>query len=76
MRSPTGLPVWHGYRYDLSDSTGSSQSDCLSVSSGFATDHYVLGAPSGHRRPDFVPMGAHVARVPERANYWVLFSGL
>ncbi|KAA0041807.1 hypothetical protein E6C27_scaffold67G001800 [Cucumis melo var. makuwa] len=37
--------------------------DCLSVSSGFATDQYVLGAPSGHRRPDFVPTRAHVARV-------------
>ncbi|TYK01729.1 hypothetical protein E5676_scaffold775G00550 [Cucumis melo var. makuwa] len=37
--------------------------NCLSVSSGFATDQYVLGAPSGHRRPDSVPTGAHVARV-------------
>ncbi|TYJ96949.1 hypothetical protein E5676_scaffold220G00610 [Cucumis melo var. makuwa] len=40
----TGPPVWHGYRYDSSDSTGSSQTDCLSVSSGYATDQFVLGA--------------------------------
>ncbi|KAA0061194.1 pol protein [Cucumis melo var. makuwa] len=68
LRSPTGPPIWHDYRYDLSDSTGSSQPDCLSVSSGFATDQYVLDAPSGHRRPDYVPTGAHVARVRERAK--------
>ncbi|TYK04700.1 hypothetical protein E5676_scaffold76994G00010 [Cucumis melo var. makuwa] len=49
---------------------GSSQPDCLSVSSGFATDQYVLGAPSGRRRPDSVPTGVHVARVRERASYW------
>ncbi|TYJ97514.1 ty3-gypsy retrotransposon protein [Cucumis melo var. makuwa] len=71
LRSPTGPPVWHGYRYDSSDLTGSSHPDCLSVSSGFATDQYVLGAPSRHRRPDSVPMGVHVARVRERASYWV-----
>ncbi|KAA0047205.1 hypothetical protein E6C27_scaffold83G00890 [Cucumis melo var. makuwa] len=71
LRSPTGPPVWHGYRYDSSDSTGSSQPDCLRVSSGFATDQYVLGAPSGHQRLDSVPTGAHVARVRERARYWV-----
>ncbi|KAA0038060.1 hypothetical protein E5676_scaffold237G001300 [Cucumis melo var. makuwa] len=41
---------------------------CLSVSPGFATDQYDLGAPSGRRRPDFVPTGAHVARVRERAS--------
>ncbi|KAA0050698.1 hypothetical protein E6C27_scaffold673G001870 [Cucumis melo var. makuwa] len=34
-------------------------------------DQYVLGALSGHRRPDSVPTGAHVARVRERASYWV-----
>ncbi|TYK03544.1 retrotransposon protein, putative, Ty3-gypsy subclass [Cucumis melo var. makuwa] len=62
LRSSTGPPVWHGYRYDLSDSTRSSQPDCLSVSSGYATDQFVLGVPLGHRRPDFVPTGAHVAR--------------
>ncbi|TYK19519.1 hypothetical protein E5676_scaffold1836G00140 [Cucumis melo var. makuwa] len=33
-------------------------------------NQYVLGAPSGRRRPDFVPTGAHVARVWERASYW------
>ncbi|KAA0064257.1 hypothetical protein E5676_scaffold119G001640 [Cucumis melo var. makuwa] len=66
LYSPTGPPVWYGYRYDSSDSsdsTGSSQPDCLSVSSGFATDQYVLGAPSEHRRPDSVPTGAHVTHV-------------
>ncbi|KAA0047709.1 hypothetical protein E5676_scaffold648G001740 [Cucumis melo var. makuwa] len=68
LRSLTGPPIWHGYRYDSSDSTRSSQPDCLSVSSGFATSQYVLGAPPGHRRPDFVPTGAHVARVRERAS--------
>ncbi|KAA0043073.1 hypothetical protein E5676_scaffold267G00360 [Cucumis melo var. makuwa] len=61
-------------RYDPSDSTGSSQLDCLSVSSEFATDQYVLGAPSGRRRPDSVPTGAHVASVWERASYWVPFQ--
>ncbi|KAA0061191.1 Ulp1-like peptidase [Cucumis melo var. makuwa] len=71
LRSLTGPPAWHGYIYDLSDSTGSSQPDYFSVSSGFATDQYVLGAPSGHRKPDPVSTGAHVARVRERASYWV-----
>ncbi|TYK25837.1 hypothetical protein E5676_scaffold436G00450 [Cucumis melo var. makuwa] len=71
LRSPTGPLVWHGYRYESSDSTESSQPDYLSVSSGFATDQYVLGAPSGHRRPDSVSTRAHVARVQERASYWV-----
>ena len=69
LLSPTRLPVWHGYRYDSSDSRGSSQPDCRSVSFGYATDQNVLGVPSGHRRPDFVPTGAHVARVRERASY-------
>ncbi|KAA0048616.1 hypothetical protein E6C27_scaffold61G002780 [Cucumis melo var. makuwa] len=63
MPCPTGSPVWHGYRYDSSDSTGSLQPDYLSVSSGYATDQFVLGVPLGHRRPDFVSTGAHVARV-------------
>ncbi|KAA0060555.1 hypothetical protein E5676_scaffold420G00740 [Cucumis melo var. makuwa] len=48
---------------------GSSQPDCLSVSSGYATDQFVLGVPLGHRRPDFVPKGAHVARVRERMDW-------
>ncbi|KAA0054667.1 hypothetical protein E5676_scaffold3734G00270 [Cucumis melo var. makuwa] len=56
--TPTGPPVWHS-----SDSMGSSQPDCLSVSSRYATDQFVLGVPLGHRRPDFVPTGSHVARV-------------
>ncbi|KAA0058527.1 hypothetical protein E6C27_scaffold132G001260 [Cucumis melo var. makuwa] len=34
------------------------QSDCLSVSSEFATDQYALGAPPGHRRPDFRSYGS------------------
>ncbi|KAA0063109.1 hypothetical protein E6C27_scaffold1337G00170 [Cucumis melo var. makuwa] len=34
-------------------------------------DQYVLGAPSGRRRPDSVPTRAHVARVRKRASYWV-----
>ncbi|KAA0037396.1 DNA/RNA polymerases superfamily protein [Cucumis melo var. makuwa] len=66
-----GPSVWHGYKYDSSDSTGSSQPDCLSVSSEFATNQYVLGALSGHRRPDSVPTEAYVARVWEPASYWV-----
>ncbi|KAA0041538.1 hypothetical protein E5676_scaffold205G002000 [Cucumis melo var. makuwa] len=45
--------------------------DCLSVSSGFATDQYGLGAPSGRQRPDFVPTGAHVARVRKLVSSWV-----
>ncbi|KAA0033343.1 hypothetical protein E6C27_scaffold845G001660 [Cucumis melo var. makuwa] len=48
---------------------------------GVLWDHhlyqYVLGAPPGHRRPDFVPTRAHVARVRERASFWVpLFKTL
>ncbi|KAA0035375.1 hypothetical protein E6C27_scaffold597G00120 [Cucumis melo var. makuwa] len=34
-------------------------------------EQYVLSAPLRHRRPDFRSMGAHVARVWERASYWV-----
>ncbi|KAA0049569.1 hypothetical protein E5676_scaffold94G00370 [Cucumis melo var. makuwa] len=71
LHSPMGPPVWHGYRYDSSDSTGSSKPDLSSVSFGYATDQFVLGVPSKHRRLDFVPTGAHVARVRERASYWV-----
>ncbi|KAA0035811.1 hypothetical protein E6C27_scaffold403G001010 [Cucumis melo var. makuwa] len=71
LHSSTGPPVWHGYRYDLSDSTGSSEPDCLRVFFGYATDQFVQGAQSGHRRLDFVPTRAHVARVRKRANYWV-----
>ncbi|KAA0049822.1 reverse transcriptase [Cucumis melo var. makuwa] len=57
-------------RHDSSDSTGSSQPDCLSVSSGYATDQFVLGVPLGHQRPDFVRTGSHVARVRKRASSW------
>ncbi|KAA0061276.1 hypothetical protein E5676_scaffold39G00240 [Cucumis melo var. makuwa] len=45
--------------------------DCLSASSGYATDQFVLGVPLGHRRPDFVPTGSHVVRVRERTSSWV-----
>uniref|UniRef100_A0A9I9E9N4 Uncharacterized protein n=1 Tax=Cucumis melo TaxID=3656 RepID=A0A9I9E9N4_CUCME len=31
----------------------------------------ILALPPGHRRPDFVPTGSHVARVRERASSWV-----
>ncbi|TYK22643.1 hypothetical protein E5676_scaffold195G00770 [Cucumis melo var. makuwa] len=51
--------------------TSRARPDCLNVSSGFGTDQYVLGAPPGHRRPDSVPTGAHVARVRKRASFWV-----
>ncbi|KAA0060790.1 hypothetical protein E6C27_scaffold137G00080 [Cucumis melo var. makuwa] len=50
--------IRHGYRYDSSDSTGSSHPDCPR-------------RPPGHRRPEYVPTGAHVARVRERARDWV-----
>ena len=58
-----GAPVQHDYRYDSSDSTGSSHPDCPRC-------------PPGHRRPELCPHGAHVARVRERARDWVLVSGL
>ncbi|KAA0054665.1 ty3-gypsy retrotransposon protein [Cucumis melo var. makuwa] len=58
LRSPMGPPVCHS-----SDLMGSSQPNCLSVSSRYATDQFFLGVPLGHRRPDFVPTGSHVARV-------------
>ncbi|KAA0061228.1 hypothetical protein E5676_scaffold157G00600 [Cucumis melo var. makuwa] len=44
--------------------------DCLSVSSGYAIDQFVLGVPLGYRRPDFVPMGSLVVRVREHASSW------
>ncbi|TYK01020.1 hypothetical protein E5676_scaffold264G00220 [Cucumis melo var. makuwa] len=34
------------------------RSPIVLVSSGFTTDQYVLGAPSGHRRPDFRSYGS------------------
>ncbi|TYK29010.1 hypothetical protein E5676_scaffold120G001170 [Cucumis melo var. makuwa] len=68
LRSPTGPPVWHCYRHDSSDLTGSSQPDCLSISPGYATNQFLLGVPLGHRRPDFVPTGSHVAHVRECAS--------
>ncbi|TYK23273.1 hypothetical protein E5676_scaffold142G003290 [Cucumis melo var. makuwa] len=66
----SGITTYLELRSDSSDSTGSSQPDCLSVSSEYATDQFVLGVPLGHRRPDFVPTGSHVVRVRERASSW------
>ncbi|KAA0059509.1 pol protein [Cucumis melo var. makuwa] len=45
--------------------------DCLSVSSGYTTDQFVLGVPLGSLKTSYVPPGSHVARVRERANSWV-----
>ncbi|TYK01574.1 hypothetical protein E5676_scaffold451G001540 [Cucumis melo var. makuwa] len=47
-----------------------SQSDCLSVSSGYTTDQFVLGVPLGSPKTRFVPTGSHVARVQRRASSW------
>ncbi|TYK27687.1 hypothetical protein E5676_scaffold225G00160 [Cucumis melo var. makuwa] len=48
-----------------------SQPDCLSVSSGYTTDQFVLGVPLGSPKTSYVPPGSHVARVRERASSWV-----
>ncbi|KAA0032408.1 pol protein [Cucumis melo var. makuwa] len=56
---------------DPSRSSPHRAPDCLSVFFGYATDQHALGVPSRHQRPDFVPTGAHVASVQERASYWV-----
>ncbi|KAA0049661.1 hypothetical protein E5676_scaffold5066G00130 [Cucumis melo var. makuwa] len=48
-----------------------SQSDCLSVSSGYTTDQFVLGVPLGSPKTNYVPLGSHVARVRKRASSWV-----
>ncbi|KAA0046975.1 hypothetical protein E5676_scaffold68G001330 [Cucumis melo var. makuwa] len=54
-----------------------SQSDCLSVSSGYTTDQFVLGVPLGSPKTSYVHLGSHVARVRERASSWVpLFKTL
>ncbi|TYK24242.1 putative Retrotransposon protein [Cucumis melo var. makuwa] len=47
-----------------------SQSDCLSVSSGYTTDQFILGVPLGSSKTSYVP--SHVARVRERASSWEL----
>ncbi|TYK00242.1 hypothetical protein E5676_scaffold2199G00020 [Cucumis melo var. makuwa] len=47
-----------------------SQPDCLSVSSGYTTDQFVLGVPLGSLKTSYVPLGSHVARVWERASSW------
>ncbi|KAA0032971.1 hypothetical protein E5676_scaffold482G00320 [Cucumis melo var. makuwa] len=43
---------------------------CLSVSSGYTIDQFVLGVPLGSLKTSYVPLGSHVARVRERANSW------
>ncbi|KAA0050006.1 hypothetical protein E6C27_scaffold13G001880 [Cucumis melo var. makuwa] len=54
-----------------------SQPDCLSVSSGYTTDQFVLGVPLGSLKTSYVPLGSHVPRVWERASSWVpLFKTL
>ncbi|KAA0052822.1 hypothetical protein E6C27_scaffold773G00160 [Cucumis melo var. makuwa] len=53
-----------------------SQPDCLSVSSGYTTDQFVLGVPLGSPKTSYVPPGSHVPRVRERASSWVPLSGL
>ncbi|TYK11889.1 putative nuclease HARBI1 [Cucumis melo var. makuwa] len=47
-----------------------SQLDCLSVSSGYTTDQFVLGVPLGSLKTRFVSMGSQIARVRERASSW------
>ncbi|TYJ96188.1 hypothetical protein E5676_scaffold261G00160 [Cucumis melo var. makuwa] len=42
--------------------------DCLSVSSRYTTDQFVLGVPLGLPKTSYVPPGSHVARVEERAR--------
>ncbi|TYK11706.1 hypothetical protein E5676_scaffold304G00150 [Cucumis melo var. makuwa] len=54
-----------------------SQPDCLSISSGYTTDQFVLGVPLGSPKTSYVRPGSHVARVRERAISWVpLFKTL
>uniref|UniRef100_A0A9I9EJQ4 Uncharacterized protein n=1 Tax=Cucumis melo TaxID=3656 RepID=A0A9I9EJQ4_CUCME len=40
-----------------------SQPDCLSVSSGYTTDQFVLGVLLGSSKTSYVPPRSHVARV-------------
>ncbi|KAA0036858.1 hypothetical protein E5676_scaffold110G002340 [Cucumis melo var. makuwa] len=47
-----------------------SQHDCLSISSGYTTDQFVLGVPLGSPKTSYVPPGSHVAHVRERASSW------
>ncbi|TYK28964.1 hypothetical protein E5676_scaffold120G00530 [Cucumis melo var. makuwa] len=47
-----------------------SQSDCLSISSGYTTDHFVLGVPLGPPKTSYVSSGSHIARIRERASSW------
>ncbi|KAA0052294.1 hypothetical protein E5676_scaffold113G001150 [Cucumis melo var. makuwa] len=44
------------------------QPDCLSVSSGYTTDQFVVVVPLGSPKTSYVPLGSHVARVRERAS--------
>ncbi|KAA0043560.1 hypothetical protein E6C27_scaffold335G00660 [Cucumis melo var. makuwa] len=43
-----------------------SQPDCLSVSSGYTTDQFILGVPLGSPKTNYVPSGSHVAHVGKR----------
>ncbi|KAA0035801.1 hypothetical protein E6C27_scaffold403G00890 [Cucumis melo var. makuwa] len=47
-----------------------SQPDCLSVSSGYTTDQFVLGVPLRSSKISYVPLRSHVARVRECASSW------
>ncbi|KAA0057622.1 hypothetical protein E6C27_scaffold1312G00060 [Cucumis melo var. makuwa] len=53
-----------------------SQPDCLSVSSGYTTDQFVLGVPLGSSKLVIIPPRSHVSRVRERVSSWVSLSGL
>ncbi|KAA0037779.1 hypothetical protein E5676_scaffold1784G00150 [Cucumis melo var. makuwa] len=44
------------------------QSDCLSVSSGYTTDQFVLGVPLGSPKTNYAPSGSHVTCVRECAS--------
>ncbi|KAA0057208.1 hypothetical protein E5676_scaffold257G00570 [Cucumis melo var. makuwa] len=48
-----------------------SQPDCLSVSSGYTTDQFILGVPLGSPKTSYVPPGSQIARVRERTSSWV-----
>ncbi|KAA0059926.1 hypothetical protein E5676_scaffold184G001410 [Cucumis melo var. makuwa] len=47
-----------------------SQPNCLSVSSGYTIDQFVLGVPLGSPKTSYIPLGSHVARVRKRASSW------
>ncbi|TYK11093.1 hypothetical protein E5676_scaffold73G00850 [Cucumis melo var. makuwa] len=47
-----------------------SQPDCLSVSSRYTTDQFILGVPLGSLKTSYVPSRSHVVRVREHASSW------